>query len=806
MKKYSVFTLLLFFLSTPIYSQHFQVSGIVTDSETGLPLIYANIRTADHSIGTASNKEGKFEIKIKKGSHVIITSFLGYVSDTTFVEVVNDLKEIKIALKPSFINLSEITVLPGENPADEIIRRAIKRKHERDEKIESYTFTAYTKGVVKSTEEVTAGQSSISIGVGFTDSSELKINGILENQSIGYFKKPDYYKEKILARKQTANFPSTINMLTGGRIIQDFYSDDTRFFGRKINGPLGDNSLSYYYFYIEDTVSIDNQNVFKLYMVPDDSLDPGFVGHVFISGNNYDLLKVDLQLNRAANPGGLFDTISIFQQFFPFGDSLFMPVDYHLIVSAKILNLIKIGFELNTILYDYKMNIPIDEKLFDMAVLTVLPDADEKDSTYWDVIQKIPNTFEEVNAYKRIDSVQNVQLTFWENFSFLSSRIELSKNFSVSAPLGMYHFNRVEGHSIDFGFFVNNADKNRLNSSLVFNYGFADKKLKHDLDFTYLFGDYRTYKLNLGVYNKTNKLYETSKDYSEFLSSLLSLLSKDDINDYYYSKGFSISFGGEVLPFLSLYATGIHNVDKTAYVNTNFSIFAKSKNFRANPAVYETMLNYLKLNFKIDFRKYFEDGMNRVRISQGKNYAIFDGTYTFSGKNLFNSDLDFNTIDLKLSGVFNTFSNTAINYVIRGFYTDGTLPPQMLYAVPGNINLTSTDFTFRTLGFNEVFGDRVLTCNLEYNLQDDFFRWLGVPYLKTMELQTKWFFNAAYSDIGSKSAAIFSGSTPIYKNPLFEIGFSVGHLLFPIQISFAWKLNHTEINSFRIGLSSLIIN
>lgn len=797
---------ILLSLVAVLKGQNFSVSGRVLDSETNVALIYANIRTSDLSIGTASNKDGNFEIKLQKGQYEIIASFLGYVSDTLFVKVEKDISNLVFKLKPSYINLSEITVLPGENPADEIIKRAIERKRERNNKIESYSFTAYTKGVVRSTQPVSGGEGILSISVGITDTSELNINGILENQSIGYYKKPDNYKEKIIARKQTSNFPSTINILTGGRIIQNFYSDDVRFFGRKMVSPLSDNSLKYYYFFIEDTVAIDNQNVFKLFMTPDDSIDPGFVGNIYISGTNYDLLKVDLRLNRAANPGGLFDTVVIYQQFFSFGDSLYMPVDYHLNVSAKILNLIKIGFELNTILYDYKMNIPIDSKFFDMAVLSVLPEADEKDSLYWDVMQRIPNTMEEVEAYYRIDSVKNIPQTFWDRFSFLSSRTEITDNFFISAPLGMYHFNRVEGHSLDFGFFLINGDKNRLNSSLQLNYGFADKKFKHDFEFSYLFGDYRTLKLNFNFYNKTNKLYETSKDYSEFLSSTLALLSKDDINDYYYSKGFNLSYGGEILPYLSLSGTLIHNIDRTAFVNTNFSIFAKNKEFRANPPIFESRLNYFKINFKIDFRNYFEDGLSRIRISQGRNYAILDGSFTSSSKNMLKSELDFNTIDLKLSGVFNAFGNTAINYIIRGFYTNGTLPPQMFYSIPGNINLTGTDYTFRTLEFNEILGDRVLTANFEHNLRDDFFRWLGVPYLKTMELQTKWFFNIAYSDISEKSLAIFTGTSGILKKPLLETGFSVGHPLFPIQLSFAWKLTHREERSFRIGLSTLLIN
>ena len=137
-------------------------------------------------------------------------------------------------------------------------------------------------------------------------------------------------------------------------------------------------------------------------------------------------------------------------------------------VKANYLNLVRFGFELSTILYDYKINPVIQDDFFDKAVIKVVPDADEKDSTYWSSIQTIPNTPEEESAYERIDSVESIPKTFWDRFSFLSSKIDLTDNFAVSAPLGMYHFNRVEGNAIDYGFFLDDALKEKVKRFVEF--------------------------------------------------------------------------------------------------------------------------------------------------------------------------------------------------------------------------------------------------------------------------------------------------------------------------------------------------
>ena len=75
---------------------------------------------------------------------------------------------------------------------------------------------------------------------------------------------------------------------------------------------------------------------------------------------------------------------------------------------------------------------------------------------YWLDSQSIPNTPEEEDAYERIDSLKNVPITFWDRFSIFSTRTNLSDNFAINAPLSFYHFNRVEGHALKLGLYVDN--------------------------------------------------------------------------------------------------------------------------------------------------------------------------------------------------------------------------------------------------------------------------------------------------------------------------------------------------------------
>ncbi len=658
--------------------------------------------------------------------------------------------------------------------------------------------------MVRTTDEISARGRTVSAGIGAGDDSvDLKITGILENQSKGYFKKPDQFKDVIIARKQSANFPPTINVVTGGRLIQNFYEDDIRFFGSKLPGPISDDALDYYYYYIDRVVMMDDRKVYKLFLSPENSDDPGFVGNIFINDSTYELIQVDLELNRSANIGGIFDTISIFQQFSSY-DDIYMPADYRLFMKGNFLGLARFGFELNTILYDYKINPDLSEDIFSKAIITVLPDADKKDSLYWTSTQTIPSTSEEESAYERIDSLQRLPFSFWDQFSWLSTRTYFSENFSINGTLNCWRFNSVEGFTPRLGFYLEDYLDQRLNSSLNLAYGFSDERFKTDFAFEYLLGDYRTTSINFDIYNSIKELFGTSDDYTDLTASLLALFNKQEFRSYYYSTGSDFDFESEVFPVLDLSVGFLNHKDKDAYTNTQYSFFRKDKDYPANPPIYETSINALTAGFKFDFRDYIEDGYFRRRTSMGDSYTIFSGDIAYSNKDLLNSGLDYTTYRLYIDNLTRSFRSSYFNLELFGMYNVGTLPYQNMYALPGNLQWLAKPFSFRTLRVNEIFGERVATLFFEYNFRDEIFKLLKVPGLKDWEITLNLFFNAAVSEIGSESAAILPTEVQTFNKPFYEIGFGIGQGIIPLKLEFGWKLNYRGENNFVIAINSFV--
>jgi hypothetical protein len=282
------------------------------------------------------------------------------------------------------------------------------------------------------------------------------------------------------------------------------------------------------------------------------------------------------------------------------------------------------------------------------------------------------------------------------------------------------------------------------------------------------------------------------------------LFFKNSLNDYYYSEGFNIRVTGEVFPVLSLSAGFSNRTDNKAYTNSDFSFFAKNKKYDNNSPVYETKINAVIAGFGLDFRDYIEDGYSRRRISSGSSYVTFWGHITYSNSAFLKSHLDFTKYELMSNANVRTLRNSTLRLKANFVYSDGEIPYQLLYLVAGNINYLSRSFTFRTLDYNQVVGDRIITFNIEHDFGSELFRWLSIPGLKDWDILLNTFINAAYTNISDESRSILVVPQNVFKNPFYEIGFGIGHQLIPLQVEFAWKLNHRDGNNFRIGINSFI--
>jgi hypothetical protein len=102
-------TIILLFISH-LFSQTFNFSGIIIDASSGDGLAYANISIPDNSLGTASDNDGNFSIKLTPGKYDFLVSFIGYKTETLEIEITDTDVEKIILLTSTDVLLQEISV------------------------------------------------------------------------------------------------------------------------------------------------------------------------------------------------------------------------------------------------------------------------------------------------------------------------------------------------------------------------------------------------------------------------------------------------------------------------------------------------------------------------------------------------------------------------------------------------------------------------------------------------------------------------------------------------------------------------
>ncbi|MBP6556765.1 MAG: carboxypeptidase-like regulatory domain-containing protein, partial [Flavobacterium sp.] len=137
-----------------------QIKGKVSD-EKGNPLPFVNIFEENTYNGTTSNDQGQFELNLKtSGSHTIVFQYLGYKTIKKTVTTDKTPIILDVVLAEENIILNEVVINPKDNPANEIIRNAIKNKKENSAKTARYTADFYSRGIfrVKNLPKTILGQ------------------------------------------------------------------------------------------------------------------------------------------------------------------------------------------------------------------------------------------------------------------------------------------------------------------------------------------------------------------------------------------------------------------------------------------------------------------------------------------------------------------------------------------------------------------------------------------------------------------------------------------------------------------------
>lgn len=106
MKK--IFFFLTLFVGLQSFAQQFMITGkVANENKEALP--NASILVKETKIGTSTNFDGKFSIKLTKGTYTLVFSYLGYNSVTKVITITKN-EDLSITLSPNNTMLDEVLV------------------------------------------------------------------------------------------------------------------------------------------------------------------------------------------------------------------------------------------------------------------------------------------------------------------------------------------------------------------------------------------------------------------------------------------------------------------------------------------------------------------------------------------------------------------------------------------------------------------------------------------------------------------------------------------------------------------------
>ncbi|WP_395043785.1 DUF5686 and carboxypeptidase regulatory-like domain-containing protein [Flavobacterium sp.] len=645
-----------------------QIKGTVSDSK-GAPIAFANIYVKDTYISTTSNEQGKYELNIKTpGTYVILFQYLGYKTDKKVVEYDKVPQFADAILIEEDLQLTEISIDPKANPANEIIKKAIVNRKENSSKTSKYNADFYSRGIfrVKNLPKSIMGQ-KLDFFDDVIDSTRSGILYLSETVSKITFQKPDKMKEVIVASKVSGN-DNGFSFNNAAQANFDFYENYLEF-DVKVVSPIADNAFNYYKYKFDGSFADENNKIInKIKVTAKRNSEPVMEGFIYIEDDNYAIYAVDLSIKGSQMQNPALNTLVLKQNFSYNSKTKIWTKNTQTIDFVAGMLGINISGNFTYVYSNFEFPEKFQKKTFTSEVLKFEENANKKEDSFWETIRPVPLTVEESTDYlkkdalqtkkksqKYLDSTDNKRNKFSltdiiAGYSYRNTFKKWSLNYE--GPLLSTTFNTVQGWKTQVGlsYFKRDEDTRTFTRfGTRFDYGFAEKKLRISGSFTRKFNNIDNSYLNIYGGSSVNQ-FNGSNPISNIVNSVSSLAFKNNFMKLYEKNFVSTNFSREVINGLNMNLNIEYSERKPLWNTTNQSFVKSSDVYSSNnpllpndfitPAIDKHNLAKASINARIKFGQQYwtrPDGKYNIgnekypniNLSYEKAFAATDKKYEY---------------------------------------------------------------------------------------------------------------------------------------------------------------------------------
>ena len=281
------------------------LTGIVTDAATGDTIYYPSVSYKGQHIAVSGTAKGEYTIVRKEGL-VLTFSAVGYAPVQVVVKSSTP-NNLNIKLKSDTRQLAEVVVRQKrgkysrkDNPAVELMRRVIAAK--KRTQLENHDFFQYTKyqKITLALNDITPTQ----IDSGFIGKRRWMLDqvehcpynnklilpvSVDETVTQHVYRKQPKTERDIIKGQSNAGINQLIQtgdimdiMLKDVFTDVNIYDNDVRLLRHHFTSPIGNSAISFYRYYIEDTVYVGKHLCYHLQFTPNNGQDIGFRGELYV--------------------------------------------------------------------------------------------------------------------------------------------------------------------------------------------------------------------------------------------------------------------------------------------------------------------------------------------------------------------------------------------------------------------------------------------------------------------------------------------------------------------------------------------
>lgn len=410
----NILILLLLILAQAAGAQ--TITGVVVEESTGDTIPFPSVQYKKEKIATSGNAYGRFSIKRLNGEKLTFSA-VGY-QELTILIGPNTPSEMKITLKTDTKQLKGVTVKTKRskysrknNPAVELMKRVITAKKRTDlANHDYYQFNKYQKitfaiNDIKPTELENEKLKKKKWLINQIETCPYNNKLILplsvdETVTRNIYRKDPKTEKSIIMGQSSSGVNDLIetgdilnNVLKDVFTDVDLYDDQIRLLQYPFTSPIGKDAISFYRFYIVDTVYVDRDKCFHLQFLPNNQQDFGFRGEIWIlADSTLHVKRCNLTLPKKSDVN-FVDNLQIIQEYtrLPEGDWALTTDDMFVEMSiAKFLT--KAIVIRTTRMSDYAFD-ELPDKLF-KGKTKVLHESNAmmRDEAFWDKYRSVELT------------------------------------------------------------------------------------------------------------------------------------------------------------------------------------------------------------------------------------------------------------------------------------------------------------------------------------------------------------------------------------------------------------------------------